>query len=65
MGTKIRNYNMLPVILNGDDVMSLLGIGHSTMSALFQRDDFPKLEIMKRNLVLKKSVFEWIKIKED
>ena len=64
MRTKARNYNMLPVVLNGDDVMSILGIGHSSMSALFQREDFPRLEILKRNLVLKKSFFEWLTNRE-
>ena len=35
------------------------------MSELFQRDDFPKLEILKRNLVLKDSFFSWLENREE
>lgn len=61
MKTKIKvNYSMLPVILDGEDVQELLGIGHTSMSMLFQRKDFPRLNVLKRNLVLKESFFEWL-----
>ncbi len=61
MKTKIKvNYSMLPVILDGEDVQEMLGIGHTSMSMLFQRKDFPRLNVLKRNLVLKESFFEWL-----
>ena len=58
------NYKTLPLVLDGEDVQMLLGIGHAAMSELFQRQDFPKLVILKRNLVLKESFFQWLNNKE-
>lgn len=55
-----KNYRMLPAVLDGNDVQEILGVGHSYMSELFRREDFPKLEILKRNLVLKNSFFAWL-----
>ena len=55
-----KDYRLLPLVLDGQDVQAILGVGHSYMSELFQRDDFPKLEILKRNLVLKDSFFSWL-----
>ncbi|MBO4384250.1 MAG: DNA-binding protein [Clostridia bacterium] len=54
----------LPIILNVQDIKYLLRIGESAARSLFKREDFPKLEIMKRDLVLKDSFFEWLE-KED
>lgn len=59
------NYKTLPLVLDGEDVQMLLGIGHAAMSELFQKEDFPKLVILKRNLVLKESFFQWLNRKEE
>lgn len=60
-----KDYRMLPIVLDGQDVQAILGVGHSYMSELFRRDDFPKLEILKRNLVLKDSFFSWLESREE
>lgn len=60
-----KDYRLLPLVLDGQDVQAILGVGHSYMSELFQRDDFPKLEILKRNLVLKDSFFLWLEKREE
>ena len=60
-----KDYRLLPLVLNGQDVQAILGVGHSYMSELFQRDVFPKLEILKRNLVLKDSFFSWLENREE
>lgn len=60
-----KDYRLLPLVLDGQDVQAILRVGHSYMSELFQRDDFPKLEILKRNLVLKDSFFAWLENREE
>ena len=60
-----KDYRMLPIVLDGQDVQTILGVGHSYMSELFRRNDFPKLEILKRNLVLKDSFFSWLENREE
>ena len=60
-----KDYRMLPIVLDGQDVQAILGVGHSYMSELFRRNDFPKLEILKRNLVLKDSFFSWLERREE
>lgn len=60
-----KDYRLLPLVLDGQDVQAILGVGHSYMSELFQRADFPKLEILKRNLVLKESFFSWLENRKE
>ena len=50
----------LPIVLNVSDIMNVLHVGETTAKNLFSREDFPKLEFMKRNLILKDSFFKWL-----
>ena len=50
----------LPLVLDVRDIMYVLRIGETTAKGLFARDDFPRLDVMKRNLVLKDSFFKWL-----
>ena len=55
-----KKYEQLPIVLNADDVQSILGCSHGKALELFHAEDFPYLDIMKRCLVLKESFFTWM-----
>lgn len=57
-------YEQLPIILNQEDVENILGLSRSSVQMLFHAEDFPALEIMKRNLVSKESFMDWLDYKE-
>ena len=54
----------LPVVLTVEDIMATLGVGETTAKNLFHIEGFPKLDIMKRNIVLKDSFFKWMERRE-
>lgn len=54
----------LPVVLTVEDIMATLGVGATTAKNFFHIEGFPKLDIMKRNLVLKESFFKWMEGRE-
>lgn len=52
-------FNELPMIMTFEEVQAVLGCGRYTAWNVFHSEYFPRLEIMKRNLVLKSSFIEW------
>ena len=54
----------LPVVLTVEDIMATLGVGATTAKNFFAIESLPKLDIMKRNLVLKDSFFNWMERRE-
>ena len=54
----------LSVVLTIEDIMAVLGVGASTAKAMFSIEGFPKLDVMKRSLVLKDSFFKWMERRE-
>lgn len=52
-------FDELPMVLTMADVQAILGVGRNTAFNVFHMNNFPRLEIMKRNLVLKTSFIEW------
>lgn len=54
------NYSELPLILNADQLASVLGLSRAGAYQLLNRDDFPTLHIGKRLLVPRDKLVEWI-----
>ena len=60
MNHRFTSYEDLPIILNANQVASVLGISRSNAYALMHTDGFPTLRIGKRLLVTKEKLRSWI-----
>ena len=54
----------LPVVLNVADIAEIMRVSVSTAKSCFREPGFPRLYIIKRDLVLRDSFFDWLKKKE-
>lgn len=52
-------FDELPLVLTVEDVMGIIGIGATKTKYLFHSEGFPRLDILKRSLVLKDSFIQW------
>ncbi|MBR6050563.1 MAG: helix-turn-helix domain-containing protein [Clostridia bacterium] len=56
-----KNYDELPLFLNADVVVKVLGIAPSSAYELMHEKDFPTLKIGNRLVVPKEKFIEWVK----
>ena len=54
------SYDELPLLLNVKQLVDLMGVSETSISELFQEDDFPSLRIGKRIVVPKEELRKWI-----
>ena len=54
-----NEFDELPLVMTFEEVQMVLGCGRYTAWNIFYSESFPRLEIMKRSLVLKSSFIEW------
>ncbi len=57
---KFTSYDELPLMLNAEELMSVLNISRSGAYSLMHRDDFPTLVMNKRMVVPKDKLLEWV-----
>lgn len=60
-GSVYKNYDELPLFLNADVVVKVLGIAPSSAYKLMHEKDFPTLKIGNRLVVPKEKFIEWVK----
>lgn len=64
LGTKTANrfcsYDELPLLLDANDLMRLLGFSRTNVYYMLQAVDFPAIVIGKRRLVNKEKLFQWL-----
>lgn len=56
-----KNYDELPLFLNADVVVKVLGIAPSSAYELMHEKDFPSLRIGSRLVVPKEKFIEWVR----
>lgn len=61
---RIVNPKKLPVVLNVADIMDIMRVSATSVKDCFREPGFPRLVVLKRDLVLRDSFFEWLKEKE-
>ncbi len=60
MSFNCKRVDELPLILNVKDVMSILRISKTNTYALFNRSDFPTINIGRRKMVSKEKFLKWL-----
>ena len=60
MSTIYTSYDQLPLMLNADEVSSVLGISRANAYVLMRSKGFPTLHIGKRMMVPKDKLLEWM-----
>ena len=58
------SFDQLPVMLNAQDVSSILGVSRAFAYNLFHAEGFPVIVIGKRRLVKKESFLDWLNKQE-
>ena len=58
------SYDELPLILDANDLMSLLGFSRTNVYYILHAEDFPAIVIGKRRLVTKEKLFQWLEAHE-
>lgn len=54
------SYDELPLLLDANDLMRLLGFSRTNVYYMLQATDFPAIVIGKRRLVNKEKLFQWL-----
>ena len=54
------SYDDLPLLLDANDLMRLLGFSRTNVYYMLRADDFPSIVIGKRRLVNKEKLFQWL-----
>lgn len=54
------SYDELPLLLDANDLMRLLGFSRTNVYCMLRADDFPSIVIGKRRLVNKEKLFLWL-----
>lgn len=57
-------YEDIPLILDANDVIRLLGLSRTTVYYMLRADDFPAITIGSRKLVRREKLFDWLKAHE-
>ena len=58
------SYDDLPLILDANDLMALLGFSRTNVYYILHAEDFPAIVIGKRRLVTKEKLFQWLEAHE-
>lgn len=60
-----KSFDELPIVLNVEDVESVLGIARSSSYNLFRSEEFPSFRVGKRFLVKRDDFLDWMNKKVD
>ena len=63
--TKYVTYDEIPLFLDANDVVRILGISKANVYYMFKADGFPTIRIGKRKLVRREKLFSWIESQEN
>ena len=63
--TKYITYDEIPLFLDANDVVRILGISKAHVYYMFKADGFPTICIGKRKLVRREKLFSWIEAQEN
>lgn len=55
-----KNYDELPLFLNAEIVVNVLGVSSTTAYEVMHREDFPSIRIGNRLIVPKEKFREWV-----
>lgn len=58
--TRYKSYEDLPMILNANDLIDILGLSRTNIYYLLRAEQFPTITIGKRKMVRKDKFFEWL-----
>ena len=58
------SYDELPLLLDANDLIRLLGFSRTNVYYMLQAADFPAIVIGKRRLVNKEKLFQWLEAHE-
>ena len=58
------SYDELPLLLDANDLMTLLGFSRTNVYYILHAEDFPAIVIGKRRLVTKEKLFQWLEAHE-
>ena len=62
---KYVTYDEIPLFLDANDVVRILGISKANVYYMFKADGFPTICIGKRKLVRREKLFSWIESQEN
>ena len=63
--SKYVTYDEIPLFLDANDVVRILGISKANVYYMFKADGFPTICIGKRKLVRREKLFSWIESQEN
>lgn len=58
--TRYKSHEDLPMILNANDLIDILGLSRTNIYYLLRAEQFPTITIGKRKMVRKDKFFEWL-----
>ena len=58
---RYSNYEQIPMYLNAQEIVKILGLSRTTVYAFMQAEDFPAIIVGGRRLVQKDWFFTWLK----
>lgn len=59
---KYANYDQLPLMLNAEDVQTVMNISRAGAYQLMHREDFPTIIMGKRMVVPRDKFLEWVEL---
>ena len=62
--TKYSSYDEIPLFLDANDIVRILGISKANVYYMFKADGFPTIALGKRKLVRKEKLFSWLEAQE-
>lgn len=54
------SYDDIPLFLDANDIMRLLGLSRTTVYYMLRADDFPAIALGSRRIVKREKLFEWL-----
>ena len=63
--SKYVTYEEIPLFLDANDVVRILGLSKANVYYMFKADGFPTICIGKRKLVRREKLFSWIESQEN
>lgn len=58
--SRFCKYEEIPLILDANDVIRLLGLSRTTVYYMLRAEDFPAITIGTRKLVRREKLFHWL-----
>ena len=58
--TRYSNYNDIPLFLDANEIVKVLGLSRSSVYEMLRADSFPAIKIGGKKLVRKEKFFAWL-----